>query len=432
MDRSKLTDILGLAAAKAAMSGWVLSRGFSHVSDDDYARVVIAQLFAHSPKLDPSGTSWLPFPFWITGLAMLPFGRTVAVARGVAFILGVAAVAAVYLALRAADVRRLVAIIAVVLAMSTPWNAWLATATVPEGFAGALIAAGAIAFVDPRARPWGAAALLVASLSRYEAWPVCATFAAGCLVAFGRGRSRRDLLLALVVIAGPLAWMAWNAHAHGSAVHFFARVSAYRQSIGAADVPLTDKLLGYPRALWSTAYGLVLIGGLGVLGLFEAELRKRWAFPLLAMAMMLGFLIYGDLRDGAPTHHPERALVALFWILPAFGADGVRALARRLAWGKPKREMVVAGAVAATLVAWAASVVRAWDQHPARAEDERREPQILRGRELRARGVSALEVRPCAYEHFALLASYGAPERAEVVSSPKRKVTDLCPEIVER
>jgi hypothetical protein len=107
-------------------------------------------------------------------------------------------------------------------------------------------------------------------------------------------------------------------------------------------------------------------------------------------------------------------------------------VAKRVAWGKPKREMVVAGAVAASLVAWATSVVPAWDDHPARAEDERREPQLLRGRELRTRGVGGLEVRPCAYEHYALLASYGAPERAEVLSSPKRKVTDLCPDIVER
>jgi hypothetical protein len=33
------------------------------VSDDDYARVVIAQRL--SLALDPSGTSWLPFPFWL-------------------------------------------------------------------------------------------------------------------------------------------------------------------------------------------------------------------------------------------------------------------------------------------------------------------------------------------------------------------------------
>ena len=41
------------------------------VSDDDYARVVIAEQWAHAPKLDPSGTSWLPLPLWLNGSAML-------------------------------------------------------------------------------------------------------------------------------------------------------------------------------------------------------------------------------------------------------------------------------------------------------------------------------------------------------------------------
>ncbi|MEO8796345.1 MAG: hypothetical protein ABI551_00540, partial [Polyangiaceae bacterium] len=61
---------------KLAVSFWVLRLGFSHVSDDDYARAVISEQFAHAPSLDPSGTSWLPFPFWLTGSVMMVFGRS--------------------------------------------------------------------------------------------------------------------------------------------------------------------------------------------------------------------------------------------------------------------------------------------------------------------------------------------------------------------
>ena len=63
----------------------VLALGFDHVSDDDYARVTIAQSFAHAPRLDPSGTSWLPFPFWALGSVMAVFGRSLEVARAATF-----------------------------------------------------------------------------------------------------------------------------------------------------------------------------------------------------------------------------------------------------------------------------------------------------------------------------------------------------------
>jgi hypothetical protein len=62
------TDVAALCLLKAAIGAWLLARGFSHVSDDDYARTVIAEQFAHAPRLDPSGTSWLPLPFWVAGL----------------------------------------------------------------------------------------------------------------------------------------------------------------------------------------------------------------------------------------------------------------------------------------------------------------------------------------------------------------------------
>ena len=86
--RNRYIDAAILALAKVAVSLWVLRLGFSHVSDDDFARTVIAQTFAGAPKLDPSGTSWLPLPFWLTGGAMMVLGRSIAVARGVAIALG--------------------------------------------------------------------------------------------------------------------------------------------------------------------------------------------------------------------------------------------------------------------------------------------------------------------------------------------------------
>src|SRR4029077_16705987 len=133
-----------------------------------------------------------------------------------------------------------------------------------------LLAAAVIAMIDERAMPWAAAALLAAGLSRYEGWPACAALVIRCAVprsprgnapSPGHGaRTARRVSCALVALAGPALWMAWNAHAHGSALHFLARVSTFRRAIGAANVPVCDKLLDYPRALVEESPEVAVLG----------------------------------------------------------------------------------------------------------------------------------------------------------------------------
>ncbi len=433
--RELAVDLALLVGLKAAIGVWVLRLGFTHVSDDDYARVVIAELFAHAPKLDPSGTSWLPLPFWVTGGVMMASGRSLETARAVAAVLGVASVVPVYLALRALGVGRVYRMIAVTLAMATPWNAWLGVATVPEGITGALIGAGALLVGVPRARVWGAVALGVAALSRYEAWPVCAVMAVAAGLSAvrtfraGDGVARREWIAVLAAVVAPLLWMAWNAYAHGSPLHFVARVAAYRRAMGLADAPLARKVLDFPLALVTGAVDVAIVASVGALGMIDREMRARWTLPLVATATMLTFLVWGDLRDGAPTHHPERALVGAWWVLAAFGVDGVRALVGKIAWARPRREAwVVAGLVCAAM-AWGATLDARWRRAPARAQDERREAQVAKGEELRAKGVDEVVVVPCAYEHFALMAAYGAPERVTVEKATGGKPTEGCPAV---
>jgi hypothetical protein len=413
----------------------VLHRGFSHVSDDDYARTVIAQQFAHAPRLDPSGTSWLPLPFWIAGGAMWFAGRSLGVARSVAMVLGAASVVAPYLAMRGVSVPRGVAWVAVAISMVLPWNTWLGIATVPEGWADALVAAAAIAMGEARWLPWAAAALGIASLARYEAWPACAVLAAACSWHAARAANRRhEFAWAIVAVSGPLAWMAWNAHAHGSALHFIARVTAFRHAMGASDIPLRDKLLGYPRALaWETpeAAALGLIGTAGMVA--SNALRARWRWAATIAAATMAFLVWGDVQDGAPTHHPARALAALWWILVGMGSDALFVLARR--WTTPRRKpwLIAASCAAATgTFAWCATLPARWDASPGRSELERRDVQVARGFDMRARGVSAASIVPCSFEHFALIAAWGTPEKADVQKRTGEPPTGSCPTVVER
>ncbi len=174
----------GLVALRAAVSAAVLLAGFRAVSDDDYARVVLAQTWARAPKLDPTGTSWLPFPFWLNGAAMLAFGRSLFVAQAVAFVLGIVATLLIALGALRVTADRRAAFVAAAFATLVGWSAWLGVATVPEGLTAALtfFAASSLTTRSPRARAFGALALLAATLSRYEPWPVAIAFAVWNLI----------------------------------------------------------------------------------------------------------------------------------------------------------------------------------------------------------------------------------------------------------
>lgn len=428
----RLLDALALVLLKLAVGACVLHAGFTHVSDDDYSRTVIAQQFARAPHLDPSGTSWLPAPFWVEGGAMLVLGRSLEVARAIAVALGAASVAAPYLAMRAMGLARLAALLATAFAMTTPWNAWLGVAAVPEGWVGAVVAAALLAMPLEETRPWAAAGLLLGALSRYETWPACALFALLCVVRAARGqRPRRELACAATAIAGPLGWMAWNAHAHGSALHFVARVTTFRQTIGAASVPLSDKVLGYPQALlldMPLAAAFAVIGVLGMIGAVATPMRRRWAWPVGTSLAVLAFLIWGDVHDGAPTHHAARALVAVGWVLVAWGVDVVFAFRERTGRGRG-RSLAASAAVLVLIAGAVTAIVR--PRPPGQTDLEDREPQLARGRDLRARRVPSATIVPCSFEHFAVLAAWGEPEKAKLLPRTGAPPTPDCPLVSE-
>ncbi|MEO5731651.1 MAG: glycosyltransferase family 39 protein, partial [Byssovorax sp.] len=253
-------DVLLVALTKAAASAIVLATGFRAVSDDDFARVVIAQSWAHAPKLDPSGTSWLPFPFWIQGAVLAIAGRSLDIARATALALGLVSALLVYAAARWITRDSRAALCGAVLAAIFPWSARLGVATVPELPTAALTLLALASLVPGEGahpvtsrRLFGALALFAATLSRYEPWPIAAGFALLSLADARRarvGESPRLALSAALALAGPAAWIAWNQRAHGEALHFLTRVAAYRKALGGgSDESALTRFFAYPVAL---------------------------------------------------------------------------------------------------------------------------------------------------------------------------------------
>jgi hypothetical protein len=433
--RQALVDAATLFVARALLSFVAIRLGFDHVSDDDFARVTIAQELAHTPKLDPTGTSWLPLPFWLLGGVMMAFGRSLTVARVASVLFAAAATPLPYLAMRRGGIARRDALLGVTMATLCPWSVWLGAATVPEAMAASLVSAGAIGLgLTPRAR--GAddrrytglwlACLGAACLSRYEAWPVAATIAASSALGAWRagagGERRRAILIAALASAAPLAWMAWNAHAHDGPLHFFRRVSSYKRALGEGATDSLAALAMYPTLLLTTATGVSVPA---LLGLSRRDAVRAWRVPLACAGVAIALLAYGNVRDGAPTHHPERALLVPLHLLGPFAAAAIGPVVLLTRRGR--------AAIAFAFLVWTGFLVRAmaW-RAPAQAADEDRAPQIERGRELARRGVTGFTVEPCAYEHYALIAGYGAPERVRVPREralPTRTPDATCPEV---
>ncbi len=406
-------DIATIVALRALATALVLGLGFSAVSDDDYARVVIAQQFAAAPHADPSGTSWLPFPFWLMGSVMGVVGNDFVVARITTVGLSLLSAAAVWWSARVLGASRAERLLGSALAAVLPHAVWLGAATVPEGFSAVFCLAGAasLASTSPRIRLSAAMLLVAATLSRYETWAVAAVAAA--VNGWDAVRQRRWIwaVCAGLCVVGPCAWLLHGIADHGNALFFVSRVVDYRRLIGAGSTNLLSALTNYPVALLREEPHLTALGlAIAVAG--WRDLTTGAGRLLLCMAALLAMLIWGDVRDGAPTHHPERALL-FFWL----GACLLIAPAWMRLWAR-RRQLAVTLLIASA----GACVARPWITARQPFVDRSAELQLGRLARTHVSRSERLLIDTGDYGYFAVIAGFADPERATglVDSDPRQ------------
>lgn len=392
-----------MLALRALATAWVAVNGFVAISDDDYARTVIAQQFSFEPKWDPSGSSWLPFPFWLTGLLMRGLGPHIAVAQAAACALSLLSAASVYLAARWLELPKLAALLGACGAALLPHAVWLGYATVPDGYSAAL-ALLALASTTRREigiRALGATLISAAALCRYELWSLSLFVAA--LTLWDAWQRRRWALLALaaLAVAGPVGWMLHGSVSYGDPVFFVSRVASYRQMIGESATSLGQVLAGYPLALVRAEPELTLTLLSALPLLWQRKLPSSLLRPALGALALFSFLVWGDLRDGAPTHHPERPLLCIWLVACLIAGYAVShwITIRARGW------------LAALPVVIAFSAVRSWYTH--RDSFAERHAELALGR--RAHELAAGErllIDSGDYGYFAVVAAFEDPSRA--------------------
>lgn len=420
MARARL-ELGAYALLKLVVSLGVLAIGYEGVSDDDYARVVIAQTFAHAPALDPSGTSWLPLPFWLNGGVMMLAGTEVWVARAVAVALGVLSVLLFWVGARWLTRDATEARVATIIAAVMPWSARLGASMVPELPAAAcsLFAIASLARSAPlSARLAGAALLGCACLSRYEPWFIAVGFAAFCLRDAVSEPSKRavSLVSGALSLAAPVAWTLWNRHAHGSAFHFLDSVTAYKDAVDQGD--LSSRALAYVFAAGRAEPELLLLCAFLCWRLFRgsretirSELESFERAALISLFLFLALTV-SSIRGGAPTHHPERALLVIHLLMAMVtGALLVRVYRARL-FGEPRRLVIGLLCLAPVLY-----MLRFWVLYR-ESFAHRREELAIGKRIVKALPPDGrvLQLDPPDYGHYAIAAGSGEPWRFGVSS----------------
>ena len=398
-----------------------LGTGFRAVSDDDYSRVAIAARFAAAPSADPSGTSWLPLPFWLYGAPMALFGDSLETARVVAVLLGIAGAVLVWLAARLLGLSERAALLGALGAVVLPYGSWLSCATVPEAPTAALILLGVVSLSrdEAKLRVWGGLALGAACFCRYEAWAPAAVFA---VLSAREAFKRRELGLWLGAAAAvaPIAlWLVHGLVRHGDALFFIARVTQYRAALGVESAALSAALLQTPWALLRFEPELMAVA-LVALGL--TLWRRRSPFgptawrTVTALAALVAFLVLADVTGGAATHHPERSLLPVYWFFALLAAGLVTRLAREpRAWLLPALAipLAVAGSVFVRPTVESSFV------------DRREEEQV--GSLLRRLEASAVALDTEDFGYFAIQAALGYGKSAALSAHDPRHVAAKTP-----
>jgi len=405
----------------------VRSQGLLAISDDDYARVVIAQEFAANPRWDPSATSWLPLPFWVTGLTLRVWGPTLNHARFVMLAFNAACCMLLWAVGRKLGLSRAQSVCLTLASALLPSALWLGAAPIPEFSSAILITVSCLSLLAPVSSRWrvlGACATALACASRYEAWPVAlgsAAYNGWDLLRTHKEPGARNWHLVMacaLCLAFPCAWMLHGMLHHGEMLFFLERVKNYRSALG-QDLPSWLELItGYPLALL-VVEPLALVLGLSALALVisqrvrgqtrQGDLPQRpyVARAVSLLALQIGVLVLGEARGGAPTHHPERALLAI-WTTTSFLAGYLWCTRSTVA-----TQRYAASACALCLLL--AHLFAPWGHRL--AASRLRAPEEEVGRALASLSPTAtVGLATKDYGYFAIMAAAGAPGRFKIWS----------------
>jgi hypothetical protein len=165
---------------------------------------------------------------------------------------------------------------------------------------------------------------------------------------------------------------------------------------------------------------LALIGGVGLVLVGRRATFGRYARGGVALLGLLAFLVMGEMRDGAPTHHAERALFAIWLFAALFAADALFEL------GSAPHHRLRLAVISSVLLGLAAFMVRPWYARRDSFIDRANEIELGRAAKEAAIADERLAIDHPDFGFYALISGFGAPERAFAIDDhdPRAKRVD--------
>jgi hypothetical protein len=349
---------------------------------------------------------------------MLLFGHSLLCARILTALLSASCAVLLYLVARRSGLNERAAFLGSTIATLSPLPAIVGSCTVPE-WPTAVFCAGALLLVRRPARAnliLSAALLFAACLSRYDVWPVSIVLAASVwFIARRQGQYglalTQRLLFSVSYLLGPILWIAWNAFEHGDPFHFQTRVSSYRSALGYSLGSSCAFVGTYPSALLRADPMLWIVSAFALACAWSRRKELRaWAISALGLLGMVAGLVLAEARGGAPTHHPERALLTVLVVGWLITAD---LLCTKLDTNPARRRAPNFAAAIAFLAVGLRSVQLAPGYGADRRDDERIGSWLSKTTDRS----DTITVFPLDYGYFAMKAAFGFPERLIVVRS---------------
>jgi hypothetical protein len=226
---------------------------------------------------------------------------------------------------------------------------------------------------------------------------------------YWKTRERTHVVAALVAASFPLAWLLHGLVRHGNPTFFVARVAAYRAALGPLE-NLSERLLRAPSGLVFGEPELMLAFccvGLPLWWLTRADSANtpRFGRFAAAFAAIVLFLVIGDVRGAAPTHHASRALLAAWFGAAVF----LGWVALRVAALPELRLKALLAAFFA--VAFGARLRAAQPREPF----ANRADAVRIGEQARRLGADKLAIDAPDFSFFAVQAGFGRPGQTQVL-----------------
>jgi hypothetical protein len=277
----------------------LFSSGFKALSADEYSRTLKAYYWKESPSFITTGM-WLPFGYYVEGLALLIWNNLFWTPRIVTIIFSLFSALSFYYLIKIVFEKRIIAFLSTLIMVVLPWHMWLGAAPLADIYSITFTNISLLLLLTGIRKSKNAYILLgglssaLATGFRYEAWWFTGVFsltniffAIKLFIKQKRKLSLAHLTSSATSISFILLWMISSFLKTGSFTSFVSDRDAY---MGEITSTLWERITYYPKQFLEQPYLIILL--ISLIGFLLVTINKKLRKKLLTTGMLLYSLFF--------------------------------------------------------------------------------------------------------------------------------------------